>query len=326
MKEAFHRVARPLVYGGEIGQGQLDGIIQALGLNRDVLPELHTYVQSESLFRTAGASTWLADMMKEFSRDTWFTMGQQQGAAIVTSGTRPGDNLADLVFSFLFSRILHALRDRFATDGVSFQLPWHPAWLCAGPEAERHTPADTQAAPLDVTWMDDLALLVAAKSPDTLMERVVSVATNTISECIRATLLPNLAKGKTEAVVCLRGKGAKRLASSVFRGADPSVQLCSTVWPEARLRLVPVYKHVGLIQAGGGHSKELRARIGAAWASFRLHQRKIFASPTVNAKDKAVLFMSVVESTLYYGVGAWPGIVDADVSRLQQTRGWPNSC
>ena len=318
LKEAFHRVARPLVHGGEVGEKHLRGVISSLGLKDSVLPDLQAYVQSKSLIREAGASEWLTGMMKEFSRDTWFALGREQGTALVTSGTRPGDNLADLIFSFLFSRILKELRDSFQREDISLCLPWCDRWLCAGPDEVSLETADQEARPIDVTWMDDLALLVSAQDPSLLLQRATDVATATITECIKATLLPNLARGKTEAVVCLRGRGAKKLAAEVFRGTDPSLQLASPVWPEARIRLVPTYKHVGgMISAGGGHGLELKSRIGAAWSSFRAHKRKVFASPIVSPQDKSVLFMSVVEGTLYYGVGVWPGITEADVERTQ---------
>ena len=326
LKEAFHRVARPLVHGGEVGENHLRGVISSLGLKDSVLPDLQAYVQSKSLIPEAGASEWLTGMMKEFSCDTWFAMGREQGTALVTSGTRPGDNLADLIFSFLFSRILKELRDSFQREDISLCLPWCDQWLCAGPNEVSPEAADQAARPIDVTWMDDLALLVSAQDPSLLLQRATAVATATITECIRATLLPNLARGKTEAVVCLRGWGAKKLAAEVFRGTDPSLQLASPVWPEARIRLVPTYKHVGgMIRAGGGHDLELKPRIGAAHpfgpisARFLLHH--LYRHKTSRC------FSCLLLRALCTTERVWPGITEADVERTQNAwLAWHASC
>ena len=258
-------------------------------------------------------------MVEESNCDTWFSHGVLEGTAIVRAGTRPGDNLADLIFSFLFAELLKTLRRRFATDGLSSALPWNAEWLGSGPTSVDRDSGQDTVRPIDVTWMDDLALLVADQTPSGLLTKVVSVATATIDECMKATLVPNLGAGKTECVLSFVGPGSRKAAASTFRGSAPDLALKSDIWPEARLRLVTTYRHVGgLVQAGGGVSKELKARVGAAWAAFRQHRRQVFSSPLVQTKDKAVLFVAVVESTLFYGVGAWPAF-DASTGTKFQT-------
>ena len=216
--------------------------------------------------------------------------------------------MADMFFSFLFAEILRRLKQRFARANLSLALPWRQDWMCAPPGQSSSSTADAQVRPIDVTWMDDLALLVTDDDPEALIAKTRAVASAVIAECVQATLLPNLAEGKTEAAVDLRGPKSRRLRASIFGGMQPSVPLESPIWPEARLRLVACYKHVGgLVQAGGGTAMELTARTAAAWQAFRQRRKQIFMSPVVSHKDKAILFSSLVESTLYYGIGTWPG-------------------
>ena len=313
LSEAFHRVARPLVHGGELCPEHIASIVAALGLRPDVVPRLQTYVTECSLLVKAGASDWTGKVLREISSDSWFVHGSLEGTAIVRSGTRPGDNLADMVFSFLFAEILASLRRQFDQAGLRLTLPWNQNWLCAPPRQTDIDSPDADVRPVDITWMDDLALLVTAERSEDLPSRVAAVASATITECVQATLLPNLAQGKTEAVLSLRGPRSSAVRAEIFRGSDPSIQLHSTVWPEARLRVVPCYKHVGgLIETGGSLQKELRSRIGCAWSAFRQRRRQIFMSPTVTHREKSILFTSLIETTMYYGVGTWP-CVDAHV-------------
>ncbi|CAE7190193.1 unnamed protein product, partial [Symbiodinium necroappetens] len=300
-------------------EASIDNVIATLGLDPSVAPRLRAYVRDQSLIQAAGAPLVLSRMIEETNCDTWFAHGAFEGTATVRAGTRPGDNLADMIFSFLFAELLKNLRSRFASEGLSSSLPWDDKWLCAGPEiVSADTAGPDSVRPVDVTWMDDLALLVEDPRPSVLLDKITRVATATLDECMKATLVPNLAAGKTECVAAFYGPGSKKVATETFRGSDPSLPLQSDIWPDARLRLVSTYKHVGgLIQAGGGTSKEVRSRIGAAWAAFRHHRRQVFSSPVVHTKDKAVLFSAVVESTLFYGVGAWPAHESAATLKFQ---------
>ncbi|OLQ13240.1 hypothetical protein AK812_SmicGene2774 [Symbiodinium microadriaticum] len=319
LKDAFHRVARPLVHGGSLDDSTVNNVIATLGLADDVAPRLRAYAKSRSLLSLAGAPESVARMVSETNQDTWFAYGTLELTARVEAGTRPGDNLADMIFSFLFAEILHKLRVRFDERGLSVVLPWQPEWMFAEPGTCEPRP-DSQVSPVDITWMDDLALLVHGDTPASLVENVRSIARETLEECVRATLVPNLAAGKTEGVLVLVGKGAKKIGAELFRHSEPQLRLHSDLWPQAQLRLVSTYKHVGgIIQAGGGLAKELRARVGSAWAAFRKHKRQVFASPIVDIGDKAILFGSLIESTLYYGVGAWSIVDDKTLDKLDST-------
>ena len=126
-----------------------------------------------------------------------------------------------MIFSFLFAEILSTLRASFAEKGLSVVLPWNDQWLRAPPHLAQAQRPDSTVKPLDVTWMDDLALLVEADRPSDLVDKVVAVASATVTECIQATLLPNLAAGKTETVLSLQGPGSRKLKSEIFQGHRP---------------------------------------------------------------------------------------------------------
>ena len=96
-------------------------------------------------------------MLSEVLCDTWFTRERSPSLAQVRGGTRPGDNLADLLFSFLFSEVLARIRARLSDLDLQCRFAWHEAWRgqlasdCSGPGATQ--------SPVDITWMDDCALL-----------------------------------------------------------------------------------------------------------------------------------------------------------------------
>ena len=134
LREAFHRVARPLLHGGELSDTQIAGVVKELGLAPDTIGRLHTFVRQQSLLVDAGASQWTASILRETSADSWFSFGTSDRIAAVHSGKRPGDNLADMLFTFLFAEVSRMLRTKLQDAGLRVELPWHPDWLLAEPD------------------------------------------------------------------------------------------------------------------------------------------------------------------------------------------------
>ena len=302
LKEAFHRVVRPLIVGGPLDDRHVSGVLQALNLPPDAYDRLQNYVRDTPIFADAGADVWTTGILSEVLADTWFTWGHDGGLATVRGGTRPGDNLADMLFSFLFAEVLQRIRSQLQALGHIFQYPWHSDWSCS---LERVSAADTQLqGPSDVTWIDDLALLFRSRTAIGLIHGVQQIATVLLDECVRAVLMPNLGRGKTEAVITLVGPGSRKAKLEHCGGTEPTLALQSTLWPTARLRVVAAYKHLGgIIHHTCSTSPEVRSRIGSAWAAFRKHQKKVFTSRCAGAREKAILFESLVLSTLSFGIG-----------------------
>ncbi|OLQ12453.1 hypothetical protein AK812_SmicGene3619 [Symbiodinium microadriaticum] len=314
LREAFHKVVRPLVHGGDLSDEHIAAVMQSLALGPSHFEELRKYLCADSRLREAGASPWAAAVVKEFQTDSWLTIGN--GLAVAEAGTRPGDALADIVFSFLFSAVLRRVRDALLHRGYEVRLPWSDDWfrsLCRASSVGTET-----LAPIDVSWMDDLALLVSAKSADELVTTVSGASAALLDECLRAMLHPNLDPGKTEALISLAGKGSRNLRGQLFRSAEPSIQVPSLLWPSARVRLVPVYKHLGgLLHWSGSLRPELKTRCAQAWQAFRKQRKLVYGSPTVSHRDKSLIFLSLVATRLLYGVGTWD-VTDASyVDKLQ---------
>ena len=261
-----------------------------------------------------GRQVFLAEVLA----DTWFTWGHEGRLAAVRGGTRPGDNLADMLFSFLFAEVLQRIRSQLSDLGHLFQYPWNAEWHCS---LERKSAAvDHLYGPSDVTWMDDLALLFRSRTADGLVNGVQQIATVLLDECVRAVLMPNLGRGKTEAVLTLVGAGSRKAKLKHCNGTEPTLALNSELWPTARLRVVAAYRHLGgIIHHTCATLPEARSRIGSAWAAFRKHQKRVFTSRCASTRDKAILFESLVLSTLSFGIGTWPQVGDELVSRFQTT-------
>ena len=83
---------------------------------------------------------------------------------------------------------------------------------------------------------------------------------------------------------------------------------------------MPRYKHLGgVLHCSGSLLPELKTRCALAWQAFRKHRRLVFTSPTVTHREKALLFHSLVLSSLLYGAGTWSAQSATIVDKLQAT-------
>ena len=131
--------------------------------------------------------------------------------------------------------------------------------------------------------------------------------------------MPNLDKGKTEALVSCVGQGARKVRIDHLSDDGPTVSVLSEQWKGARLRIVPMYKHLGgVLHHKGGLRAEVRVRTALAWQSFRKHWSRLFGQAHVCLADKVQLFQTLVLPCLFYGAGTWTDITDGDLRPLSR--------
>ena len=140
-----------------------------------------------------------------------------------------------------------------------------------------------------------------------LLARVTAGTTVLFDSCLEHALLPNLGRGKTEALLSLRSTGARKAQHWLFVEEGGALPLDCRLWPNARLRVAPTYKHLGgLLHHQGRLHKEVKARAAMAWSAFNQRKKHVFASPKIGWSDKMVLFDALVSTVLFYGAGTWP--------------------
>ena len=318
LREAFYRVARPLLVGADHSAESAAKVFQQLHLPPESFQAFCASLSEESAVRRTGASAWMQSVFRELLTDTWFRLPQQSDVIATELGTRPGDCLADLMFSYLFAVVLGQVQQSLLTEGFDLSLPWDDRMRGAVCQVSADA-SSSKVLVADCTWMDDMCLMVRAPGPDGLISQLSFAAGVLIDTCISHGMMPNLEHGKTEAIVMLHGTGARDVKRRHLACTEPSVAVGSKLWDNARVRVTPVYKHLGgLLTHQAKLDREVRARIGLAWAAFNKHKKQVFASPVVPVLDKVSIFTSVVLSVLLYGAGSWTGVDVSVTQRLEK--------
>ena len=237
--------------------------------------------------------------------DTWFKLPGQETVVSTTRGTRPGDCLADILFSYVFSDVLAKVKDAVEACGLCHQLPWCKDMHGSVRQLTPTTP-EQMLSMHESTWMDDLCVVAALPSADRLLTAFRSIAGCLLDVCLSKGMMPNLKSNKTEVLLSVSGAGARCIRRDLLSEQEPSLGTLSGSWPAERVRVVAKYKHLGgIIHHRAGLEPEARCRAGQAWTAFQKHKRTVFGHPLVAVADKAALFCSLVLSTLLYGCGAW---------------------
>ena len=318
LQEAFYRIVRSLISGGPLSDEEVARVCAAVNLPPGTMHELRDFLGEESLLTTAGTSQWAAGAVDESLRDTWFRLPNEPELVVTKTGSRPGDSLSDLVFSFLFARVIHQVRKELQEADALAKIPWDPTMVNNIDPVEQ-----ASASPLgisDATWMDDLSMFLQEERADSLLRNLRFGASALIDACLQRALLPNLSRGKTETIVHLVGVGSGNLRKTVFGEDGGELSLSCRLWHKARLKVVPTYRHLGgFLQHNGGLRHEIAFRTSQAWDAFNKRKRKLFQSPLVAPRDKAAFFTSLVSTVLFHGAGTWTAIEASYLASIDAT-------
>ncbi|CAE7812872.1 unnamed protein product [Symbiodinium necroappetens] len=315
LQEAFYRIIRPLITGDQPSDEEVARICSAVQLPPNTMHELHSFLGGPSLVKEAGSSEWADGAVAESLQDTWFRLPDEPEVVVTRTGSRPGDSLSDLVFSFLFAKVLRQVRQALVDAALLARIPWSQEMHCKLEPLEQ--PAANEIGLSDATWMDDLSMFLISPDAQSLIRALDFGASSLIDACLQRALVPNLAKGKTEAIVQLHNKGARRERRKIFGEGQGEIPLSCRMWTGARLRIVPVYRHLGgFLQHNGGLSHEISFRCAQAWEAFNRRRKKVFRSTLVSIADKALLFDSLVSTVLFHGAGTWTGVTSVHLDSL----------
>ena len=298
--EAFYRVLRPLALGGEWSDEMIARMAQRLQLPDDAIVELYPLLQAPHSLELAGASAHHQRYIRSLHQDTFFYVEGQTDICRTELGSRPGDSFADVVFGYLWARLLHKLQGDLLTLGLveTVQQP-HDLGLNGSP-----TPVEIPF--LGPTWCDDLCIVGAADSPAAIVSKMGTIASYLFDHCESMAMTPNLKRGKTELLFGFIGKDSRSAKRTHFLhdngGWLPIVCSHRTV----QVHITGEYQHLGgILHHGGDQRKEMKRRLAMAHVSFGEHRKLLFQNKDFSLERRFQLFRTLVLSKLVYGMESW---------------------
>eukprot|EP00438_Fugacium_kawagutii_P017716 Skav233537 [mRNA] locus=scaffold5919:72146:77359:- [translate_table: standard] len=306
IRQAFYRACRPLIVKrSHITEAELARLFYESGWSESLFHEFRQHIHDSSALAQAQVSTHQQAQVSNLLTTTWFQLRSQSSTLTHTSsGTRPGDSIADLLYAFLMNRFLADLRQRFLQHGLhtSFKLHWVPVGDTI--------PADlAQQHVIQACWVDDLVILLAAVTPDSLLQSTVQAISITQDLAASYGLRLNYGKDKTAVLFQFRGPTAKATWHGLLQTNPDKPQLkfaCQSVDHPLYIDIVPDYVYLGVLIDQQGHpSCEIRRRFLSLQATQKLLNKGVFRSHKLPYATKKLLFQSLTLGRLLFSSGAW---------------------
>eukprot|EP00435_Cladocopium_sp_Y103_P050390 s595_g15.t1 len=309
LQEAFYRVMRPLSVGEPMTDDALAAMLQRLNMPSSAIEELMQLLEAPCATAAARLPAHLQLALQATHTDThlFFIAGQSDHVR-TQAGSRPGDPFADVVFGFLFSRILTTLEQSLQEHDLLGTLPLgSPACLFGGTSDASPGAEDADPRPfMGPTWMDDLAICIAADTASSLEQKAAATTGILLEVCLAHGVTPNVSKGKTEILLSLRGLGSRAMRRKYFSQQQGQVMQILHEHGTQSVAVVGSYTHLGGKAHHSGECKvEARRRISIANEAFTQYRRQLFQNRHIAVDRRRELFSTLVLSKLTYGMETW---------------------
>lgn len=306
LREAFYRVLRPLALHSHWNDEELAEIARRLNLPTGTLHELYQHLQEPCAVAQAGLPHYVQNYITAIHTDTWFQMKHQQDFVKTTIGSRPGDCYADVVFGFLWSRVLKTVEAALVSQGALEAFPVLTG-LCL---YDQDCQGDCHRTFLGPNWMDDLAVCVSATdsatNSDQLITKLGPIVGTLLECCCNHGMTPNLQPGKTELLLALRGRGSRKWRRHFFGPSHGQKFPALGEHASFEVHVVGAYKHLGgIIHHTGNQTREAQQRLAIAHQALTRHRKLLLHNPNLAFSKRQELFEVLVLSAFTYGMESW---------------------
>ena len=307
IRSAYYRICRELALGFTGSDSQICHVLAQFQMPATAIEELRAFIRESggAMMEDAQCLPFHRQMMVELSNASWFVVADSDQVTQTHGGTRPGDGLADVLFGFVFSRLLKMLQDELISHHLWDARTWEDDLARQRPFDHR-IPHQALPSNLRVVWADDLALAIRDPDAGSCVARTHAVLDHLFNWCKRFGLEPNTAKGKSEVLLQLRGPDSRSVKAQLFDCPQPVLSVPIEDGPVHEIRLVASYKHLGgLHYIGGKLLKDIKVRCGMMSSAFQKHAKKVFLNRRIALYQKSQLLESLVFSILRWNLGAW---------------------
>jgi len=230
----------------------------------------------------------------------WSKVSGVDELALARKGGRPGNALADALYSLVFAATLSDAERRLSELGSLYYLqPEDQAEIFLGPQ-EAPTPI------VDSTYADDAMFPCVCEHNDRIGRDIAASVTAIVGAAAKYGFRYSFVNNKAKVILALRGKGKRWAERDIF------VERKGLVWmPDvgASISVVRQDKSLGtIVEAFGDLGPEIASRRSSARLVLRPLNKGAFRSPLVPLLPKLQFARALVHTRLMYNFETWPSI------------------
>ncbi|CAE7848430.1 unnamed protein product [Symbiodinium sp. KB8] len=296
VRAAYYRVLRQILVKTGDQEWALRKLLHELGVPPQALQELAQKMDSIGILADAGVPEHLCHLLADAMQGTWFRIDCGTALTLTRRGVRPGDCLADVLFSFTFSAYLASTGEALRGAGVCTDMPQvnvSPPWKA--PSLDK----DLSCA----SWADDFVHLAAQLCHKTIATRVTRVVEIFVGQADSIGMQLTFATDKTATML----SHASVQDGPVQEDADG--QFLNVVSPVTgtchRLPVVSAYRHLGgIATVSGTPAPEIGFRHSLALKVVRPLRSRLFSAYGIPFPTRCLLLRSLVMSRYMFGSAA----------------------
>ena len=287
IRSAFYSVVKQFLTGECETQEKLAAIFMKLKLPQTAWHQFQENLHGTNLAARITTSKHAQANIRSMLCSTWFAIPDAPGIKAPQTGSRPGDPLADILFSVLMTTVLETIDSRLDALGL----------LDAGFEGLR-------AHALSVTWVDGAAFAVYSDA-EGLCSKVAATMDVIMTVMLEHGLHLSYGPGKTAIIMAYHGKGAVRARQKRERDYPHEMPVMSEHMGAMPIPIVGPYKHLGsFIVKSGGLLPEIKIRSVLSTAKLK-PLRKILCNEGIDIRRRRNLLQAMGLSIATLNAGSW---------------------
>ena len=289
IKSAFYSVIKSMLASFNGTADSLGHIFQRLQLPAESFQEFLQCASTGQLVQKATNSQLVADGVAAMLGHTWFVVPHGNKIMAPSTGSRPGDPNADVLFSFILAKLLQEIRQRAKDEGL--QLTEESTFG----HVSKH-----------LSWVDDLTFAITCDAR-ALVSKVTHLLALIIDVATVHALQLSFGPGKTAVLMEFRGKQAQRERQKVEHSLHGKLPIMTEYWGliEVPVPVVNHYKHLGgYIVRNGVISQEIRTRAAMTMQNLKPLKR-ILSDKQIEENKRQYLLKSMGISVLTLHSGTW---------------------
>ena len=124
-KSAYYRVVRELAFGSLEDDRAVVELFQRFQVPPSALEELMKVVHAGGTMAQAGMNEHLRALVQDLHIHSWFVTPYSDGSKVAMSraGSRPGESWADIVFAFVYCKVLDEIKQEAQSADLVLTLP-----------------------------------------------------------------------------------------------------------------------------------------------------------------------------------------------------------
>ena len=298
--------------------------LQKLGVRPEHSAELSAWIDDTGgLLLAAGADGSVVDLVASLHSGSWFQLPNDDKYIVSIAGGRQGCKLGALIFNAIYSVALARVRAELCKYDIMLHAKMRgskPFWSADGVQlsfSKTCLADDSYDQVVEITYVDDEAIHIAASSPKVLMASIPVLMRHLCQVFMYFGFKINWKPGKTECFLTFRGKHSEAQRQKLVKQDGqlmiPLPQECGHPF----LRVVRRYVHLGSgLDGACGPAPDVQIRTASALSAFTPISKKVFGNSWVTRAVRLRLLSSLVLSRLLYNVHTWSALTQAAYNRL----------